>query len=95
MDLQCAERDLRIGEFLLAQLDRFAEAFFGFRGILEGEIGQTGLVMRFVKSGGFGDGGLEIDQGRLRILFDVKFFPAGGEQVAGVLRDGQVARGDG
>ena len=95
MDLQCAERDLRIGEFLLAQLDRFAEAFFGFRGILEGEIGQTGLVMRFVKSGGFGDGGLEIEQGRLRILFDVKFFPAGGEQVARVLRDGQVARGDG
>jgi hypothetical protein len=40
IDLEWAECDRCVGEFLLAQLDRFAKALFHFAGILRGEVGQ-------------------------------------------------------
>src|SRR5215472_6968182 len=88
LDLECAECDRRVGEFLPAELERFAKALFCFGGILQRKVGQAGLVKGLVIGGSFRDG-------RLEILVDIEFFPAGGEKIARVLRDRQVARRDG
>ena len=63
IDEDCAEGDVGIRCFFWLSLERCAKLFFGFGGILQGEVSHSGLVESFVRKRGLAPSPTEIVEG--------------------------------